>query len=84
MKKEMKQKKAFLDITVSLCPYCGAPYADASWYASELGCDVECGVCGRTWNPKASKVDRILLEFLLDENGKVIEVKKKKRMRNEK
>ena len=78
MKKEMKQKKAFLDITVSLCPYCGAPYADASWYALELGSDVEGGVCRGTWNPKASKVDRILLEFLLDENGKVIEVKKKR------
>ena len=81
MELEMKQKKAFLDITVSLCPYCGAPYADASWYALELGSDVECGVCGRAWNPKASKVDRILLEFLLDENGKVIEVKKKKRIK---
>ena len=80
MELEMKQKKAFLDITVSLCPYCGAPYADASWYALELGSDVECGVCGRAWNPKASKVDRILLEFLLDENRKVIEVKKKKRI----
>ncbi|PXF52586.1 MAG: hypothetical protein C4B56_05580 [Candidatus Methanophagaceae archaeon] len=80
MEMEMKQKKAFLDVTVSLCPYCGAPYADASWYALELGSDVECGVCRRTWNPKASKVDRILLEFLLDENGKVIEVKKKKRI----
>ena len=80
MELEMKQKKAFLDVTVSLCPYCGAPYADASWYALELGSDVECGVCRRTWNPKASKVDRILLEFLLDENGKVIEVKKKKRI----
>ena len=74
----MEQKKAFLDITVSLCPHCGAPYAEASWYALELGSDVECGVCGRTWNPKASKVDRILLEFLLDENGRVVEVKKKR------
>ena len=76
----MMQKKAFLDVTVSLCPYCGAPYADESWYTLELGSDVECGVCRRTWNPKASKVDRILLEFLLDENGKVIEVEKKKRI----
>ena len=67
-----------MDITVSLCPYCGASYAEASWYALELGSDVECGVCGRTWNPKASKVDRILLEFLLDGNGRVIEVKKKR------
>jgi len=78
----MKQKKAYLDITVSICPFCGTPYADASWYAIELGSDVECGVCGRTWNPKASKVkvDRFLLEFLLDENAKVMKVKKKKRI----
>jgi len=75
----MEHKKAFLDVTVSICPHCGTPYADASWYAIELGCDVDCGVCGRRWNPKASSVDRILLEFLLDEDGKVIEVKKKKR-----
>ncbi|MCW3130315.1 MAG: hypothetical protein N2V75_09500 [Methanophagales archaeon] len=78
----MKQKKAYLDITVSICPFCGTPYADASWYAIELGSDVECGVCGRTWNPKESKVkvDRFLLEFLLDENAKVMKVKKKKRI----
>jgi hypothetical protein len=78
----MEQKKAFLDVTVSLCPYCGTPYADASWYVIELASDVECGVCGRSWNPKTSKVDTFLLEFLLDENGKVIEVKKEKRIAN--
>ncbi len=70
--------KAFLDVTVSLCPYCGTPYADASWYVIELASDVECGVCGRSWNPKASKVDRFLLEFLLDANGKVVEARKNK------
>lgn len=74
----MKQKKAFLDVAVSICPHCGTPYADASWYAIELGCDVECGVCGRSMNPKTSNADRFLLEFLLDANGKVIEVKKNK------
>ena len=76
----MKQKKAFLDVAVSICPYCGAPYADASWYAMELGCDVECGACGRSWSPKTSNPDRFPLEFLLDENGKVTKVKKKKRI----
>lgn len=78
----LEQKKAFLDVAVCICPYCGTPYADASWYVIELGSDVECGVCGRTWNPKTSKVDRILLEFLLNENAKVVEVKKKKRIEN--
>ena len=74
----MEQKKAFLDVAVSICPHCGTPYADASWYAIKLGCDVECGVCGRSRNPKKSNADRFLLEFLLDKDGKVIEVKKKK------
>ena len=74
----MEQKKAFLDAAVSICPHCGTPYADASWYSIELGCDVKCGVCGRSWSPKTSTSDRFLLEFLLDANGKVIEVKKKK------
>jgi NMD protein affecting ribosome stability and mRNA decay len=69
-------KKAYLDITVSICPHCGAPYADASWYVMELGSDVDCGVCGRTWNPKTYKVDRILVEFELTEEGTVAAVKK--------
>ncbi|RZN36358.1 MAG: hypothetical protein EFT35_07980 [Methanophagales archaeon ANME-1-THS] len=73
-------KKAFLDVAVSICPFCGTPYADASWYVIELGSDVECGVCGRTWNPKTYKVDRILLEFRLDEQGTVLDVKKDKRI----
>lgn len=76
----MDQKKAFLDVAVSICPYCGTPYADASWYVIELGSDVECGVCGRTWNPKTFKVDRILLEFRLDEQGNVLDVKTEKRL----
>ena len=77
----MEQKKAFLDVTVSICPYCGAAYADASWYVIKLGSDVECGRCGRTWNPKTTRVDRILLEFVLDESGKVVAVNKKERIR---
>jgi hypothetical protein len=76
----MKQKKAFLDAAVSICPHCGTPYADASWYVIELGCDVECGVCRRSWNPKTSNFDRFPLKFLLDEKGKVTKVKKKKRI----
>jgi hypothetical protein len=76
----MKQEKAFLDVTVSLCPYCGAPYADASWYVMELGSDVECGTCGRTWNPKSYKSDRILVAFELDESGTVVSVKKERQL----
>jgi hypothetical protein len=76
----MKQEKAFLDVTVSLCPYCGAPYADASWYVMELGSDVECGTCGQTWNPKSYKSDRILVAFELDESGTVARVKKERQL----
>mgnify|MGYP001032363870 CR=1 FL=1 len=74
----MEHNKAFLDVAVSICPYCGTPYADASWYVIELGSDIECGACGKIWNPKTFKVDRILLEFVLDDEGNVLEVKKGK------
>ena len=43
-----------------------------------LESDVECGVCGNTFNPKKSLKDRILIEFELDESGKVVAVKKTK------
>jgi hypothetical protein len=76
----MERKKAFLDVTVSLCPYCGAPYADASWYVIALGSDVDCGTCGRTWNPKSYKSDRILVAFELDESGTVVSVKKERQL----
>jgi hypothetical protein len=76
----MKQKKAFLDVALSVCPHCGTPYADASWYVIELGCEVECGVCGKSWTPKTSQIDRVVLEFLLDENDKVLAVKTSKRI----
>jgi NMD protein affecting ribosome stability and mRNA decay len=73
-------KKAFLDVTVSVCPHCGAAYADASWYVIELGSDVECGVCGRTWNPERHKTDRILVEFVLGDDGSIVAVKKTMRL----
>ncbi len=74
---ENSKKKAYLDVAVSICPHCGAPYADASWYVMELGSDVECGTCGRTWNPKSHKVERFLIEFIMDENGKVVALNKR-------
>ncbi|HDS44973.1 MAG TPA: hypothetical protein ENN68_02560 [Methanomicrobia archaeon] len=76
----MERNKAFLDVTVSLCPYCGAPYADASWYVMVLGSDVECCSCGRTWNPKSYKRDRILVAFELDESGIVMRVNKERQL----
>ena len=73
-----QRRKAYLDVSVSVCPHCGAFYADASWYAVVLASDVECGVCGNEFNPKKSLKDRILIEFELDESGKVVAVKKTK------
>ena len=77
---ERMHKTAFLDVTISVCPYCGTPYADASWYVIELASDVQCGVCGRTWHPQRYKTDRILVEFAVDEAGKTVGVKKKARL----
>lgn len=74
----MSAMSTFLDVAVCICPHCGTPYADASWYVIEMGSDVECGVCRKTWNPKRYKVDRIMLEFVLDEQGRVLEVKKER------
>jgi hypothetical protein len=46
----------------------------------ELASDVQCGVCGRTWNPGGHKTDRILVEFALDEANKAVEITKKARL----
>lgn len=63
--------KTYLDVCVCRCPKCSTPYADASWYCLELGCDVECGKCGESWNAENCATDRVLVEFELDEKGKV-------------
>lgn len=77
---EKAQKTAFLDVTISICPQCGTPYADASWYVLELASDVQCGVCGRTWHPQRYKTDRILVAFALDETGTAVAIHKKTRL----
>ncbi|ODS37288.1 MAG: hypothetical protein A7316_01850 [Candidatus Altiarchaeales archaeon WOR_SM1_86-2] len=71
---DMNKKKAYLDVSISACPGCGMLYADASWYAIELGADVECGKCGAEWNPGKHKTDRVLIEFALDNKGRVSDV----------
>ena len=72
-----KKKKAYLDVCISICPYCETVYADASWYMIGLESDINCGECGNSYNPKTSKVNRFVLEFLLDAYSNVIQVKKK-------
>ncbi|MHC1584934.1 MAG: YgiT-type zinc finger protein [Candidatus Syntropharchaeia archaeon] len=71
----MEKKMAYLDVSVSICPHCGEGYVDSGWYTIELESDVECGKCGREWNAKEFLTDRVLLEFDLDEKGKILDVR---------
>ena len=65
-------EKVWLDVSVFRCPGCGRFYADASWYAVELGADIECGDCHRVFNTKRRLVDRVMLRFNIDEKGKML------------
>lgn len=62
-------EKAWLDVSVIQCPNCGHYYADASWYVVEMGSDIECGTCHKTFNTKKDVRDRIMLELSIDEKG---------------
>ena len=68
----MMSEKVWLDVSVFRCPECGRFYADASWYAVELGADIECGDCHRVFNTKRRLVDRVMLRFKIDEKGKML------------
>lgn len=46
---------------------------DASWYAVELESDIECGSCHEVFNTKRQTTDRVMLEFKVDEKGKMLE-----------
>jgi DNA-directed RNA polymerase subunit RPC12/RpoP len=67
--------KAWLDVALLRCPDCGHYYVDASWYVIEMESDIECGQCGAEFNSKKNAQDRVMLEFQVDENGKVQTVK---------
>lgn len=66
--------EVLLDVSVIRCPKCEKFYVDASWYVSEIGSDIECSVCKRVFNSKKHLSDRVLVQFDLDENGKVRKV----------
>ncbi len=66
---------AYLDAAVMRCPKCGKVYVDASWYLIELESDIQCNVCGTEFNSKNNTTDRVLLEFEVDEKGKMQNVK---------
>lgn len=63
--------KTWLDVAVLRCPNCGRLYVEASWYVVEMESDIECGECGEEFNSKKNMLSRTLLEFHLDENGKI-------------
>jgi Zn-finger nucleic acid-binding protein len=67
--------KAWLDVALLRCPKCGHYYVDASWYVVEMESDIECGHCRIEFNSKKNATDRAMLEFQLDENGKMQKVK---------
>lgn len=64
-----------MDISVLRCPKCGRHYVEASWYVVEMESDIECRECGEEFNSKRNAVDRVLLEFQINENGKIQDVK---------
>jgi len=59
-------EEAWLDISIFRCPSCGRYYADASWYAAELGSDIECGSCHSVFNTKKELKDRMMLNIKID------------------
>ena len=67
-------KKAFLDVTISVCPYCEKLYADASWYV-QIGSEVTCGNCKKSWVPKKTQINRGIIEMQVDEKGKITDIK---------
>jgi hypothetical protein len=73
-RKMSMSEKAWFDTAVIRCPHCGHYYADASWYVIEIGSDIECGTCHKTFNTKRHITDRIMLVLKLDEKGRVQQV----------
>ena len=77
------EMKAWLDVALLRCPKCGHYYVDASWYVVEMESDIECGHCGIEFNSKKNAIDRTMLEFQIDGNGKMQKVKISKHLKSE-
>jgi len=69
----LRSERAWLDVALFRCPSCGRLYAEASWYAVELGCEIECSSCGTSFNPREELLDRIMLEFEV-QDGRAVSV----------
>jgi len=67
--------RAWLDVSIIQCPWCGRYFADTSWYVTELESDIECGKCHKTFNTKKQLTDRVMVKFRIDEKGKTLEAK---------
>ena len=65
----------WLDVAVVRCPNCGNYHVDASWYLVELESDIQCGRCQTEFNGKDNTTDRVLLEFVVGEEGKMQNVR---------
>ncbi len=63
----------WLDISIIRCPNCGKMYVDASWYVVELESDIECGICGTTFNTRKNIVIRALLRLTIS-NDKITDI----------
>jgi uncharacterized Zn-finger protein len=72
---ELFGMKVWLDVALVCCPRCGHYFVDASWYVVEMESDIECGYCGIEFNSVKNATDRAMLEFELDEDGKMQRVK---------
>jgi len=68
---EMLGVKVWLDVALLRCPECGSYYVDASWYVIEMESDIACGKCGTEFNSKKNALDRAILMFQVDEQGKL-------------
>lgn len=73
--------KFWLDVSILRCSNCESRYADASWYVIEMESDIQCGCCGKEFNSKKNATDRALLEFQIDDSGKIHKVEIAKRIK---
>jgi len=65
----------FLDVAVVRCPNCGYYHVDASWYLIEMESDIQRGRCQTEFNGKDNATDRAVLEFAVNEAGKLRNVR---------
>jgi len=65
------EKETYLDITLIRCPKCRKIYSDASWYVLDMEGDIECSICGETFNTRKNIIKRILLRIDISDPDKL-------------